>query len=142
MNDKVFGEMIFRFGWIKTESIQLWNKTCEVRVRTSSKKDEFPTEAQQAAYIRYKQEILNLLNNAQCQVKTFICSYEEEINDSLGKFDEDNALDYISLKEVLFFKNGKYALLFDTQWSESGMAILCSADKYEIGESYIVEFEQ
>ena len=51
MEDKIFGALSFRFGWIKEETITIWDQAFRVRIRTSSRKDEKPTQTQQNAYL-------------------------------------------------------------------------------------------
>ena len=36
--------------------------------------------------------------------------------------------------EVLFFQNGKYAIIFSTKWSESDMCILCDGTNIKVDE--------
>lgn len=141
MEDKILGNMSFRYGWIKEESITLWGREYNVRIRTSSKIGEMPTVVQQNNYIEFKNKINEIASDNEKAVIDFILSNSTSISSQCGISSIDVPLSMIALKEVLFFQNGKYALLFDTIWSEAGMAILCHADRFEIGESCIVEFE-
>ncbi len=141
MEDKVFGELTFRYGWIKTEELTFNGQTFEIRIRTSSKKDDVPTKNQQDSYIKYQNEKDSVLKSEDKNIRDFVMSYSGDISDVLGVQNIDNPLSFLTPKEILFFQNGKYAYIFDTEWSEAGMAILCSPDKIQIGESYILEFE-
>lgn len=140
MEDKIFGKMIFRYGWTKTETIELWGRPYELRIRTSSGQDELPNEKQQVAYTTFK-ENLHKMEGLKESVIKFILNYHDEIKESLGDNSLNTPIDLIVPKEVLFFQNGKYAIIFDTKWSEAGMAILYSGNNIEIGESYILEYE-
>ena len=122
MEDKVFGTLSFRFGWTKKEQIRFFDKLYDVRIRTSSLKDELPTEIQQKSYLSFEAE------------KNTIC-------EQLGIQAIENLATLLTPYEVLFFKNGKYAILFQTKWSESDMCILCDGANLKVDEGYILEFE-
>lgn len=140
MEDKIFGKMTFRYGWTKTEVIELWGRSYELRIRTSSGQNELPNEKQQVAYTTFKKNLHKMEDLKESVIK-FILNYSDEIKELLGDNSLNTPIDLIVPKEVLFFQNGKYAIIFDTKWSEAGMAILYSGNKIEIDESYILEYE-
>ena len=141
MEDKIFGALSFRFGWIKEETITIWDQAFRVRIRTSSRKDEKPTQTQQNAYLDFKSNLASICSTVKDQVEKYIYSYQTDIQEQLGVCKIENPFSLLIAKEVLFFQNGKYAILFDTIWSEKGMAILCDANQITVGDSDIVEFE-
>ncbi len=141
MEDKVFGNLTFRVGWIKDEEIELWGKKYTVRVRTSSRKGDVPTEKQQKSYIHFKANLCNISFQTIPIVEKFVMSNEDKICDSIGLTKIDAPFALVRPKEILFFQNGKYAIICDTVWSDVGMAILYDGDKCTVDESYILEFE-
>lgn len=141
MEDKVFGSLSFRFGWIKNETITIWNQSFRVRIRTSRRKDEKPTQTQQNAYLDFKSNLDTICSSVKDRVEKYIYSYQTDIQEQLGVSKIENPFSLLIAKEVLFFQNGKYAILFDTKWSENGMAILCDKNHITVGDSDIVEFE-
>lgn len=142
MEDKIFGKMTFYYGWIKTETIELWGNSYFVRIRTSSAQNDLPNELQQKAYTYFKTNLQKIAEESKKQVVEFVLSYSNDIEENLGTNSVKEPIRLIVPKEVLFFQNGKYAVIFDTKWSEAGMAILCLENNIlEIGESYILEYE-
>ena len=141
MEDKVFGTLSFRFGWTKNEQIKFCGKLYDVRIRTSSLKDELPTEVQQNSYLSFEVEKDSICEKAKELVDNFIEVRKEQIFEQLGVRYIANLATLLTPYEVLFFKNGKYAILFQTKWSEDDMCILCDGINLKVDEGYILEFE-
>ena len=141
MEDKIFGNLSFKFGWTKYETLNFWGKSYEVRIRTSSLKDQNPTEKQQNAYVSFKDNYLRICDEAKGMIWNFVESRKEVIFEQLGiRTISDLSLLLVPF-EVLFFQNGKYAIIFSTKWSESDMCILCDGTNIKVDEGYILEFE-
>lgn len=141
MEDAVFGLLTFNVGWIKEEKIHLWDKDWKLKIRTSSKKGELPSEIQQKAYLTFKSELELFSQQTLPLVKEYISSYSDEIGQLIGIARVGDPLSVITPEEVLFFQNGKFALLCDTKWSEAGMAVLYDSGAFIVDDSYILEFE-
>ena len=141
MEDKVFGTLSFRFGWTKNEQIKFCGKLYDVRIRTSSLKDELPTKVQQNSYLSFEAEKDSIYEKAKELVDNFIEVRKEQIFEQLGVRYIANLATLLTPYEVLFFKNGKYAILFQTKWSEDDMCILCDGINLKVDEGYILEFE-
>lgn len=141
MEDKVFGTLSFRFGWTKNEQIKFCGKLYDVRIRTSSLKDELPTEVQQNSYLSFEVKKDSICEKAKELVYNFIEVRKEQIFEQLGVRYIANLATLLTPYEVLFFKNGKYAILFQTKWSEDDMCILCDGINLKVDEGYILEFE-
>lgn len=142
MEDKIFGKMTFRVGWIKYESLTLWEQNYNIRIRTSSNKDEVPSEIQQKSYLSFKNNISEFCSQTFPLIEGYVKENTKEIRSAIGDFSEEKIFSLIIPKEVLFFQNGKFAVLCDTKWSEVGMAILCTNGTYNVDDSYILEFEK
>lgn len=140
MEDKIFGNMSFRFGWTKYEEMSFEGNTYDVRIRTSSLKNELPTEAQQKAYLQYKANISDILAKASGQIDSFIGTHKEQML-GFAQLSTEEKSSSLTPFEVLFFKNGKYAILFKTQWSDTDICILCDKDSIKVDDSCLLEFE-
>lgn len=141
MEDKIFGNLSFHYGWTKEEVLLFEGDTYTVRVRTSSLKNELPTQAQQESYLVYKANISDVLVKASGQIDTYIETHKEQLpNVAKGQLFGKNS-SVLTPFEVLFFKNGKYAILFKTKWSDTDMCILCDKDSIKVDESSLLEFE-
>lgn len=141
MEDKIFGNLSFYYGWTKNEEMSFDGKTYLIRVRTSSLKSELPTEVQQKSYLQYKANISDVLANASGQIDSFIDSHKEQMSNLSNTQSTENKSSSLIPYEVLFFKNGKYAILFKTQWSDTDMCILCDKDSIKVDDSCLLEFE-
>lgn len=141
MKDLVFGILTFRYGWVKKESFVLWGHEYLLQVRVSSRITESPTKLQQDKYLEFKESVNDICAKTQKTVIEFIAANSDNIGIDSDEIREKKWQSLIVPKEVLFFQNGKYALLFETIWSESDMAILCDGNNYTVDESYILEYE-
>lgn len=141
MEDKVFGTLSFRFGWTKNEQIRFCDKTYDVRIRTSSLKNELPTIDQQNSYLSFEADKNTVCDKAKELIDNFIEVRKEQIFEQCGVRSIDSFTTLLTPYEVLFFKNGKYAILFQTKWSEDDMCILCDGANLNVDEGYILEFE-
>lgn len=141
MEDKVFGTLSFRIGWTKNELIRFCGKIYDVRIRTSSLKNELPTEVQQNSYLSFEAEKHSICEKAKDLIDDFIEVHKEQIFEQFGVRYIANLETLLAPYEVLFFKNGKYAILFQTKWSEDDMCILCDGASLKVDEGYILEFE-
>ena len=137
MEDKVFGTLSFRFGWTKNEQIKFCGKLYDVRIRTSSLKDELPTEVQQNSYLNFEAEKNTICEKAKELIDNFIEVRKELIIEQLGVHTIDSSATLLTPYEVLFFKSGKYAILFQTKWSEDDMCILCDGTNIKVDEGFI-----
>lgn len=141
MEDKVFGTLSFRFGWTKNEQIKFCDNLYDVRIRTSSLRGELPTEDQQTSYLRFEAEKNSICEKAKELIDNFVEVRKELIIEQFGLLSIDSLATLLTPYEVLFFKNGKYAILFQAKWSEDDMCILCDGANVKVDEGYILEFE-
>lgn len=141
MEDKIFGNLSFHYGWTKEENLLFDGNTYTIRVRTSSLKNELPTQAQQESYMEYKANISDILANASGQIDTFIETHKEQFPNLVKGQLCGKRSSVLTPFEVLFFKNAKYAILFKTQWSDTDMCILCDKDSIKVDDSCLLEFE-
>lgn len=74
-------------------------------------------------------------------IDNFIEVRKEQIIEQLGVHTIDSSATLLTPYEVLFFKSGKYAILFQTKWSEDDMCILCDGTNIKVDEGFILEFE-
>lgn len=141
MEDKIFGSLSFKFGWTKYETLNFWDKSYKVRIRTSSLKEQKPTEKQQNAYVSFKDNYIRICDESNDMIRNFVYSHKDVIFEQLGIRTISDLSLLLKPFEVLFFQNGKYAIIFSTKWSESDMCILCDGANIRVDEGYVLEFE-
>lgn len=140
MKDKVFGEMQFNVGWYKMETINLWGNLYTFKIRTSTTKSEVPNEKQQQAYLSFKNNLKEISEVSLGSVNKFLSDNMDEILDELGQPLPTNLTDLLIPNQVLFFKNGKTAIIFDVAWTDENVVILLG-QSIKVDYGYILEGE-
>lgn len=140
MKDKVFGEMQFNVGWYKMETINLWGNLYTFKIRTSTTKDEMPNEKQQQAYLSFKKNLNEISEKSLSLVNDFLSKNIDEILNEFGQPIPTNLSDLLIPNQVLFFKNGKTAIIFDAAWTDENIVILLG-QSIKVDYGYILEGE-
>lgn len=140
MEDKVFGEMQFNVGWYKMETITLWGNLYTFKIRTSTTKDELPSEKQQQAYLSFKNNLNEISDKSLGPVNDFLTENIDEILDEFGQPLPTKLTDLLIPNQVLFFKNGKTAIIFDVTWTDENVVILLG-QSIKVDYGYILEGE-
>ena len=143
LHNNILGNLTFHVGWIKYETLTLWEgQDYTLRIRISCKKDEQPTQVQEKAYQEFKRNLKSLCDSTISQISDFVHNKMELIQSQCGDVSVDNPFSIIFPKEVLFFRSGAYTIICDTKWSEQGVAVLVKGSNIIVDESYILEFEE
>ena len=140
MKDKVFGEMQFNVGWCKMETISLWGNLYTFKIRISTTKDEVPSEKQQQAYLSFKKNLNEISEKSLGLVNDFLSNNIDEILGGLGEPLPTNLTDLLIPNQVLLFKNGKTAIIFDAAWTDENVVILLG-QSIKVDYGYILEGE-
>ncbi len=140
MEDRVFGEMQFNVGWSKMETINLWGNLYTFKIRTSTTIDEVPSEKQQQSYISFKNNLNEISANTLGPVNDFLSDNIDEILDEFGHPLPTKLTDLLIPNQVLFFKNGKTAIIFDVAWTDENVVILLG-QSIKVDYGYILEGE-
>lgn len=141
--NNILGNLTFHIGWIKYETLTLWEgQDYNLRIRISCKKDELPTQVQEKAYQEFKRNLKLLCDSTIVQIYDFVLNKKELIQSQCEDVSVNNPFSIIFPKEVLFFQSGAYAIICDTKWSEQGVAVLVKGPNIIVDESYILEFEE
>ena len=140
MKDKVFGEMQFNVGWCKMETIRLWGNLYTFQIRISTTKDEVPSEKQQQAYLSFKKNLNEISEKSLGLVNDFLSNNIDEILGELGEPLPTNLTDLLIPNQVLLFKNGKTAIIFDAAWTDENVVILLG-QSIKVDYGYILEGE-
>lgn len=141
MEDKVFGEMQFNVGWCKIEAITLWGNRYYFKIRTSSAITEKPSETQQQAYLSFKENLNEISEKSLAPVNDFLSDNIDEILEEFGQPLPLALTDLLIPNQVLFFKNGKTAIIFDVAWTDENVVILLEGESIKVDYGYILEGE-
>ena len=140
MNDKIFGEMQFNVGWYKIENITLWGNLYTFKIRVSATSDEFPNDKQQQAYLSFKENINEISEKSLGLVNDFLQDNISEITEEFGQPLPTKLTDVLIPNQVLFFKNGKIAVIFDVAWTDENVVLLLGQTT-KVDYGYIIEGE-
>lgn len=140
MNDKIFGEMQFNVGWYKIENIALWGNLYTFKIRVSATSDEFPNDKQQQAYLSFKENINEISEKSLGLVNDFLHENISEITEEFGQPLPTKLTDVLIPNQVLFFKNGKIAVIFDVAWTDENVVLLLGQTT-KVDYGYIIEGE-
>ena len=140
MNDIIFGEMQFNVGWYKIENITLWGNLYTFKIRVSATSDEFPNDKQQQAYLWFKENINEISEKSLGLVNDFLHENISEITEEFGQPLPTKLTDVLIPNQVLFFKNGKIAVIFDVAWTDENVVLLLG-QTIKVDYGYIIEGE-
>ena len=140
MEDKVFGTVMFDHGWVKKENITLWNRQYQLDIRTSSYANQMPTLIQQEAYLDFRKRLNMISDISAVKICQFISQQEidgvsTDVETLLTSFQE-----YVKPDEVLFFQDGSYAIICNTDWWGEDIAVLISGRDIVVDSGYMLEF--
>lgn len=133
MEDKTFGTMTFKRGWIKNELLQFWGTERSLKIRLSAYPEEKPTEYQEKAYESFKENIKEISNESIVRLAMFAMNDSESGLASNLEKAIDELENYVQIEEILFFKDGSYAIVCNAEWTENGIAVLVTDSKIETG---------
>ncbi|WP_307972076.1 hypothetical protein [uncultured Brachyspira sp.] len=134
--DAIFGEMIYKHSWQKTETINIFGKKFNIVIAAKSYSEKPITKEQQNSYKNFKKNEIKILDKVSAKINEYINSNKEWI---LNNLDNNIKLDLLKLltpKTLLFNQNGDTILLFDCVWDEHGIGIDITSG-YKIGSQDI-----
>ena len=99
-----------------------------------------PNEKQQQAYLSFKNNLKKISEVTLDSVNKFLSDNMDEILDELGQPLPTNLTDLLIPNQVLFFKNGKKAIIFDVAWTDENVVILLG-QSIKVDYGYILEGE-
>ena len=116
MIDKSFGEVFFDTGWCKNEFISFRNKQYEITVCARSYREtDLITDEQRFAFELFMENKSAL---------------EKEIENMLITYENEEFLGFLKPTDLVFERDGKYALLFDDETDlDNGIAVELAPDK-------------
>ena len=99
-----------------------------------------PNEKQQQAYLSFKKNLNEISEKSLSLVNDFLSKNIDEILNEFGQPIPTNLSDLLIPNQVLFFKNGKTAIIFDAAWTDENIVILLG-QSIKVDYGYILEGE-
>lgn len=125
INDKVFGEMEYKYSWTKKDSFLFLDKAYTVNVTAQAYSCDNILESQQSNYANYK----NYLQKHKTEIK-------EKLTEYFYLTYNANVLlhDCLVPKTIIFERDDSWGILFDTDYdTENGVALFIVKGKTEVG---------
>lgn len=133
-NDPVFGGMIYKHRWQKTETINMFGKNFDIVIAAKAYSEKPITKEQQDSYKNFKKNELKILNEVSLKITEYINSNKEDILINDTKLELPKLL---TPKTLLFKQEGDAILLFDCVWDiEHGIGVNITSN-FEIGSQDI-----
>lgn len=133
-NDPVFGEMIYKHRWQKSETINMFGKNFDIVIAAKAYSEKPITKEQQDSYKNFKKNELKILNEVSLKITEYINSNKEDILINDTKLELSKLL---TPKTLLFKQEGDAILLFDCVWDiEHGIGVNITSN-FEIGSQDI-----
>lgn len=133
-NDPVFGEMIYKHRWQKSETINMFGKNFDIVIAAKAYSEKPITKEQQDSYKNFKKNELKILNEVSLKITEYINSNKEDILINDTKLELPKLL---TPKTLLFKQEGDAILLFDCVWDiEHGIGVNITSN-FEIGSQDI-----
>ncbi len=132
--DPIFGEMIYKHRWQKTETINMFGKNFDIVIAAKAYYKKPITKEQQKSYKDFKKNELKILNEVSLKITEYINSNKEDIliNDTNLELSK-----LLTPKTLLFKQEGDAILLFDCVWDiEHGIGVNITSN-FEIGSQDI-----
>lgn len=141
--DSVFGIMKYDEYWEKTEVLQFYEKTYQIRVIVETFENMDILDIQREAYKTYKQNLSRYIIN----VPNILLEYYKKNYDEIAKYNKipesanyenvtkELVVKLIKIKSVYFDREGRFGWLCDCGWDEeNGISIILSGEKPFVAE--------
>jgi hypothetical protein len=137
--DEVFGEMVYDYGWKKTEKIDLWGRTYEVIVTAPAFSKKPINDVQRDRYKYFKAEREDISKRSLAALKEYLLAVSEQIRGEAYKQITDvMALGVARPRGVIFQMDGSWGILCDFEWDdEHGIGIQVGPE-LKVGEQDIL----
>ena len=135
MEDKIFGTMTFKRGWVKQEKLHFFGADSDLKIRVSAYPNDMPTEAQEKAYKSFITNLKQVSEEFLVRLAMFASKDPESGLPSNLEKSVNEILSHVQIQEILFFKDGSYAIECDADWTEDGVSVLVKDGEMEVGYS-------
>lgn len=135
MEDKIFGAMTFKRGWTKQEKFLFWGAERDLKIRISCYPGEEPNDNQKKAYESFVNNIQDVSEVSLVKLSMFVSKDPDAGLPSSLESAVSELPKLIKIFEILFFKDGSYAIICDCDWSEDGVSVLVKDGNMKVGYS-------
>lgn len=141
INDDVFGEMVYDYGWQKSVKMDLYGvKGKWIDVVASADPGEGINDNQRKAYQEYLEKEEDFMDEMRhAMITYYLENYEdiEEWNNVPEKYNRQNinmdaVMELLQFKTLYFDEEDRYGWLCDCPWDKSGLAIILSGEEIEV----------
>lgn len=128
VDDSIFGKMVYKHGWVKTDSISFWGKRQSVIIAAKAYQNRPITKEEQDSYQWFQENIEEISQRSAKEIILYVNrnykNWKMEWPEAHGFHDVNDVAGVIHLTKILFQRDGTILLLCEVPWDEeNGMAV-------------------
>ncbi len=125
INDIVFGEMIYKYSWMKKDKFKFLEKEYEINIIAQAYKGNEILEVQRNNFIQYQE----FLNKNSDDIKIKLRKYLKEMFNTNLSLDE-----LLEPKSIVFERDNSWGILFECNCDiENGIALFIKNGEIKVG---------
>lgn len=127
-NDPIFGEMFYKHGWFKNQSIFIFGKNWDIKISAKAFSQKPINETEQNAYKNFMENETKFIEIAEIQLKDYVNNNLHELSEywigARRVKDITELAQMVTPKSLLFKQDGSVIMLLDCVWDvENGIGI-------------------
>ena len=126
ITDVSFGEMKYRYGWVKKQKMMFWGSVRELKIKAKAYKGESIVQAQRDSYKQFNENIAAVSARS-------LELMAEYMKKNYGKGDYETVKELVTPRSILFKQDGSYGILCDFAYDEEHGLVICLAPTEEVG---------
>lgn len=123
MNDDVFGELTYKYGWVCRKEIRFWGKEIEFKIKIVTYEEEVVLKSQREDYIYFLENLDEISEKTYVAVQEYLKMNSEEIYSIMETEDIEELMSLVIPKTLIFDENHVMGILCECDWDDDGIGI-------------------
>lgn len=123
IRDEVFGEMLYKHGWVSTKYIEFWNETINFKIKVVDYDEKAILESQRQDFLYFMNNTEDISKKTYEAVKNYISDNSDVIYPYIPNNKSENIKDIVIPKTLLFDEEHVFGILCDCLWDDDGIGI-------------------
>ena len=133
VNDKVFGNMVYKHSWTKKELFKWGSKEYNLKITAQAYNGDAITDSQRKQYSIYKKSYIKTLKQAMPEIVDYLNQILDKKN-----IEQKDVYSLLIPKTVIFNRENGWGVLFASKLDvENGIAIFVINNKIKVGPQEI-----
>lgn len=134
INDRVFGEITYNYGWTKKEKINIWDRELDIEIIAACYSNEEITDSQRETYLWLKKNKESIFDKLKISlVQYIIANNASEVANS----NFDNIFSFVIPKTIVFKQDSdhqlKMVLLLNYKFDrENGIGVIWEKEEIKL----------